>query len=143
MTDRKLKIKIVSQQRELAAEQADQLIAQTADGQVTILPGHLPLFSRLTPGELIYRQDGQDHAFAVSGGFIDVGLKNTVMVMVDVATDARDISVQKAEQAIQAAQQTLAKSRDQRELMMAEASLRQALLEVKIAQKSKKATHAF
>ena len=138
MPDNKLKIKIVSQERELVSGEADQVTAQTADGQVTILPGHLPLFTRLTPGELVYRQAGDDYFFAVSKGFLDVGHHNSVIVMVDIATDARDISLQKAEQAIKAAHETITKSRDQRELMMAEASLRQAMLEVKIARKSKK-----
>ena len=55
--------------------------------------------------------------------------------MVDSAKLARDISVQKAEEAIAAAKETMSISEDRRELLLAEASLKQALLEIKVAQK--------
>ena len=74
----------------------------------------------------------------VSKGFLDVGPNNQITVMVDTATHARDISVEKAEKAIQAAQETMKTSRDQRELLLAEASLKQALWEVKVARASKR-----
>ena len=138
MTKSQLTVRIVSQEKELVSEQADMVTAQTVEGQITILPGHLPLFSKLTHGELIYKTGDNKNVIAVSQGFIDVGLNNSVTIIVDIATQARDISLQKAEAAIKAAQETLSKSQDQRELIMAEASLRQAMLEVKIAQKSKK-----
>jgi len=57
--------------------------------------------------------------------------------MVDSAVEARAISLQKAEQAVQAAHETMSKTVDERELMMAEASLKRALLEIKVAQRTK------
>lgn len=138
MTDTQLNIKIVSQERELVSQKADLVIVPTTEGQITVLPGHLPLFSKLTAGELVYRVGSDEHSFAVSQGFIDVSPDNSVIIMADMATHARDISLVQAEQAIKMAEETLAKSQDERELIMAEASLKQAMLEVKIAQKSKK-----
>ncbi|EKD43357.1 MAG: hypothetical protein ACD_72C00323G0003 [uncultured bacterium] len=58
--------------------------------------------------------------------------------MVDSGVLDRNISLEKAQTAIKAAQETMEKTQDQRELMMAEASLRQAMMEVKVAQKTKK-----
>jgi F-type H+-transporting ATPase subunit epsilon len=135
-----LQIIVISQERELVSAEAEQITAPTTEGEVTILPGHIPLFSRLQTGELRYKKDNQESFFVVSKGFIDVGPDNVVTVLVDSAVDAREISVEKAEAAIKAAHETMAQSGDQRELMMAEASLKRALLEIKIAQKTKQAS---
>ncbi|MBW7956143.1 ATP synthase F1 subunit epsilon [Patescibacteria group bacterium] len=135
-----LNITIISQERQLDTVQADQITAPTTEGEITVLPGHIPLFSRLQAGELRYKSGSEETSFAISKGFIDVGPDNQVTVLVDSAVAAREISMEKAEAAMRAAQETMAQSQDQRELMMAEASLKAALLEIKIAQKTRQAS---
>lgn len=132
-----LKIKIISQEKQLATAEAEQVSAPTSEGEITVLPGHIPLFARLVTGELIYKKGEQESSFVISRGFIDVGPDNQVNVLVDSAVDAREISVEQAEAAVKAAQETMSQTEDQRELMMAEASLRRALLEIRVAQKTK------
>src|SRR5258708_5910746 len=119
-----LTITVISQEKQLDSTQADQLTAPTVEGEVTILPGHIPLFSKLQTGELSYKKGTEEVSFVISKGFLDVGPDNQVTVLVDTAVDAREISIDKAEAAIKAAHETMAQSQDQRELMMAEASLR-------------------
>ena len=109
----------------------------TTQGEITVLAGHIPLFARLQTGEIRYKLTGEEHSIVISKGFIDVGPESDVTIMVDSAVEARQISVQKAEAAIAAAHETMSKSVDERELMMAEASLKQALWEIKVAQKTK------
>lgn len=129
---------IVSQERKLLEVTVNSVTVPGSEGELTILPGHLPIFTRLIGGELIYRIKNTEHTVAVSRGFLDVSPEGTVMVIVDLATEARSISVERAEQAIKKAQETMEKSEDQRELLFAEASLKQALLEIKVAQKTRK-----
>jgi len=69
---------------------------------------------------------------------VDVGVNNEITIIVDTATRARDISLDQAEAAIKAAHETMENSRDQQELLMAEASLRLALLEAKVARSTKR-----
>jgi F-type H+-transporting ATPase subunit epsilon len=137
---KKLHLLVVSQEKRLIDEQVSSITAPASEGEITILPDHIPLFTPLSPGELIYRIDKEELSLVVSKGFIDVGPDSTVTIMVDSATHARDISVQKAEEAIQRAKETIVQSKDQRELMLAEASLKLALLEIKVAQRTKKTT---
>ncbi len=130
---------VVSQEKQLLKTQVEQITAPTAMGEITILPEHIGLFSKLETGELRYLVSGVEESLVISDGFITVSPDSTVTVMVDAAKFARDISVQKAEEAVKAASETIkASPEDRRELLMAEASLRLALLEIKIAQKSKK-----
>ena len=134
----KLQLRVVSQERELLNETVDSLTAQTVTGEITILPNHIPLFTKLDTGELVYRHDKQINSVVVSRGFLTVSPNNEVTVMADSAVYAREISEEKAQEAIQAAHETLRMSVDQRERVLAEASLRRALLEIRIAERSRK-----
>lgn len=130
---------VVSQEKQLLKTPVEQITAPTTSGEITILPEHIGLFSKLQTGELKYLTGDTEESLVISEGFITVSPDSTVTVMVDTATFARDISVQKAEEAVKAAQETIKSSpEDRRELLMAEASLKRALLEIRIAQKSKK-----
>lgn len=132
----KLTLTIVSQERQLVSTQADSLTVPTAEGEVTILPGHIPLFSQLQTGELVYRLGKDEVSFVVSQGFMDVGPHDNVVIMADNAVEARNISLQKAQEAMTAAHKTMETSTDRRELLLAEASLKQAMWEIKVAQKT-------
>jgi F-type H+-transporting ATPase subunit epsilon len=140
MDQSQLHITIVSQENKLLETKVDSITAETTEGEVTILPHHISLFTQLQPGELIYRNGNDDHSFVVSKGFMDVNQDNTVTVMVDSAVAARNISVEKAQEAVRQARETMEHSQDRHELLLAEASLKQAMLEIKIAQKTKKTT---
>ncbi|MGD9129339.1 MAG: ATP synthase F1 subunit epsilon [Candidatus Woesebacteria bacterium] len=134
----KLNLQVVSQEKELLSTEVDSLTVPTTTGRINILPKHIGLFSQLEVGELVYKIGTERHSIVLTDGFINVNPNNTVTVMVDSAVHARDISLSRAEKAIEAAKETMAKSKDQRELMMAEASLKRAMLEIKVAEKSKK-----
>lgn len=137
---KKITLTIVSQEKQLLKTQVDQVSAPTKLGEVTILPNHIPLFGKLVAGELVYKLNQEDHSFFVSDGFLSVSPDSEVTIIADAASFARDISVQKAQEAIEQAQAILVKSQDQRELLMAEASLKRAMLEIRIAQKSKRSS---
>lgn len=130
---------IVSQDKELLSTEVDSVTIPTSEGEITVLYKHIPLFAKVQTGQLIYRHSGEETSVVVSNGFANVAPSGEVTVLVDSGVLARDISVEKAEAAIKAASETMQKTRDQRELLMAEASLKQAMMEVKVAQKTRKA----
>lgn len=134
----KLTLTVVSQERALMTESVDAVTATTTSGEITILPGHIPLFTKLTTGELRYQINKQEESIVISKGFLTVAPNNEITVMADVAVHERDISEEKAAAAIKAAEETLTTSADQRERILAEASLRRAMLEIRIAQRTKR-----
>lgn len=135
---RKLQLTIVSQERKLLEEEVMSVTAVTSEGEVTILPGHIPLVSRLITGELTYLTAEGPLSVVISKGFMTVAPNNKITIMADTAVHAREISEKEAQAAIQAAHETLRVSVDQRERIMAEAALRRALLEIKVAERSRK-----
>lgn len=140
MSHKKMHLRVISQEAELLSADVESITLPTTTGDITVLPGHEVLFSQVQPGHLVYRDEGMDHSMVVSDGFIDFSPGDKVTVMVDSGILARNVSVEKAQQAIADAQETMSKTQDQRELMMAEASLRQAMLEIKLAQKTHKSS---
>lgn len=135
----KLTLKIISQEKKLLEEVVDKVSLPSVQGEITILPHHAALLSEVETGHLRFTQNGEEQDVVIAKGFVDVNPSGVVTVLVDSAIHARDISVEQVQKAIAAAQETMVSSRDRRELIMAEASLRLAMLELKVAQKTKKA----
>ncbi len=135
----KLTLRIISQEKKLLEEVVDKVSLPSTEGEITILPHHAALLSQVETGNLRFTQDGREQDVVIAKGFVDVNPSGIVTVLVDSAIYARDISPEKVQKAIEEAQETMANSEDQRELMMAEASLRLAMLELKVAQKTKRA----
>ena len=133
-----LQLRVVSQEKELLSGKVDSITLPTASGEITILPGHVTLFSQVKLGMMTIRRANDEQLMVVSDGFLNIAPNNEVVIMIDSGVLDRDISLQAAEKAVKAASETMTKTVDQRELMMAEASLRRALLEVQIATRSRR-----
>lgn len=133
-----LQLRVVTQEKELLATKVDSITLPTASGEITVLPGHVALFSQVKLGMMTVRTGADEQFVVVSDGFLNVAANNEVVIMIDSGVLDRDISLQAAEKAVKAASETMTKTVDQRELMMAEASLRRALLEVQIATRTRK-----
>ncbi|MDA1079456.1 MAG: ATP synthase F1 subunit epsilon [bacterium] len=133
-----LLLRVVSQEEELVNAKVSQITAPAASGEITILPGHAALVTQLQLGELTYLEDGKPNTLVVSTGFLTISRANEVIVIVDTAVAERNISLQKAEAAVKAAEQSIVSSDKREDLIQAEASLRRALLEMKVALRSKK-----
>lgn len=130
-----LTLTIVTQEKELLKEKVDQITAPTTSGEVTILPNHVPLFTRLQTGVVIYKVSGNSTQVVISNGFMDVAPNNAVTILTDSATHERDISLAQAEEAKKKAEQAMEHKTERRDFLIAEASLRRALMELKIARK--------
>ena len=140
-SNRQLHIDIISQERRLLTETADQLSAPSVLGEVTILPGHIPLFTRLEDGIVRFKKDGKERELAIFGGFMDVGPGNRITVLADTAVLAEDVNQARAEAAKQKAQIAMKQKGSEVEFKQAEIALRRALLELKVARRRKTSTN--
>src|SRR5579859_4952677 len=94
-----LQLTIVTQEQEVLSLPVDSITAMTSSGEVTILPNHVPLMTKLMDTEFIYRAGGKTYALAVSGGFMNVEPGNKVTVLTDSAVRSEDINESKVEAA--------------------------------------------
>lgn len=131
----KLTLNIISQEQHLLTAEVDQITAPAASGEVTILPSHIPLFTKLNDGVIVIKIDNQIDEFAVLGGFMDVGPDNQVTILADAAIRADDINIAQAEAARHKAELAMKNKVSEINFKEAEVSLRKALLELKVASK--------
>ena len=133
-----IRLDIVTAEREVYAGDVDVVIAPGVEGQLGILPHHAPLMTTLQAGELRVRKGGEEVSMAISGGFLEVR-PDKVVVLADTAERAEEIDVARAEEAKQRARERLSEKQvvgaDEAHV---EASLRRALIRLKVAEKRRK-----
>ncbi len=136
---KKLKFKLISPNKVIEQE-VDEVSLPSVQGQITILPNHEPLLVELDFGELITKNQNKKTYFAISTGFANISKDNEITVVVDLAASEREISEEKAKQAILDAKKTIKDNKDisKEESIMIEASMRLAMIELKLARKLKK-----
>ncbi len=66
------KFDLVSPERVLMSDQAEQVVIPGVDGQFTVLPGHAPVISALLPGIIKVQLANGRKAIYVKGGFVEV-----------------------------------------------------------------------
>ncbi|MFA6522121.1 MAG: ATP synthase F1 subunit epsilon [Patescibacteria group bacterium] len=117
-----LTLKIVTPERVIFEGAADSISAFTEMGEVTILPGHVPLVALLRAGEMRLKEKGSESILSVSTGLLEVRPGNTVVVLADTAERSGELDLQKIEEAKALAQKRLEEARNQGEVAYADAA---------------------
>lgn len=114
--------------------------AQTTDGGITILPGHMPIIVPLAIGELrVTRitENNDENYIAVNGGIMEV-LKDQINIIANTAERSRDIDLDRAELAKKKAEELMQKAREQKnqkEFNRARVSLAKAINRIGVSEK--------
>jgi F-type H+-transporting ATPase subunit epsilon len=68
-----MRVAIVSPDSEVWTGQADMVVARTTEGEIGVMPGHIPLLGVLVPnGSVRVKTGGTEIAATVDGGFLSV-----------------------------------------------------------------------
>lgn len=94
-----------------------EVLVPTMDGQIGVLPGHMPLISVAKNGVISVRRNERDldiamEHFAVSGGVVEVA-DNTLRILVDEADHAENINEAEAQVAHERALKLKAEATDE------------------------------
>ena len=114
-----------------------EVVLPTTSGEIAVLPGHAPLFTRLAEGEAIVKNDKKTTSIAILGGFVEVG-KTQVTVLSDYAVEADTIQEAKVQEAKKRAEDILAGKAANEDFAMAEKDLQKAIFSLRIAEKMRK-----
>ena len=127
-----MSLEILTAERQLFSDEVDLVIAPGLEGELGILPYHAPLLSALKPGELKVRKGDEDQFFTLAGGFLEV-LDNRVTILADAAENVSEIDEQRAQAAVERAQERVAQRGEEIDLERALQSLRRAQIRVQVA----------
>jgi F-type H+-transporting ATPase subunit epsilon len=132
-----IKLEIVTPEAKIFSDDVDMVTLTGSDGEMGILPQHMPLMTQLVAGEII-AQKGEDTIFlAVGDGFVQV-TGDRVAVLTDMAIEADNIDEAKAEQARRLAEARLSQNISEEEVAHIRAALAHSMTQIKVKQRRKK-----
>ena len=131
-------VSIVTPERPVVTQTADQVVAPSVNGEVGILPMHSPLLADLEEGVVGLHVEDQVAYYAVSSGFLEVNGGN-VTLLVESAEAADEIDVTRAEGALKDSEEklkTLASGTEEHDSHWGRA--RRAAVRLDVAKKARK-----
>lgn len=134
MAERKLRCEIITPEKIVYSGDVDMVIAPGIEGELGILPLHIPLVTVLKVGELRLKIGDKQEYTAVGGGYMEVR-EDKVIVLADTAESAELIDVERARKAKERAESFLAQLTKERhlEFTKAQGDLERALNRLRVA----------
>lgn len=126
-------LEIVTPERKVYEQDVNMIIVRGAEGELGILPHHIPLVTPLKIGPLEIKKNGApNEVIAVSGGFMEVR-KTKVVILAESAELPQEIDLERAMAARERAERRLRIKRDDVDHRRAEMALQRALNRMNVA----------
>lgn len=120
-------LEIVTPERIVYSENVDMIVVTGVEGELGILPNHIPLVTPLKIAPARIKQGGKETPVAVQGGFVEVR-KDKVVILAESAELPEDIDLERAQAAKARAEQRLSNARrDEVDFRRAEMALQRAM----------------
>lgn len=138
-----LKLKIVTPEKLILEEEVESVTIPTKEGEITILPDHVPLIAPLASGDIVAMIDDEHIPMAIVGGFLEVKNSDSgdteVAILADFAEHLSEISDEAIAKAKARAEELkkLAENNEIVDFEHFETELERSLTRVKIADKWK------
>ena len=103
---------LVSPERLVLSEQAEQVLVPGSEGDFTVLPRHAPVLAVLRPGLLdLVREGGEERRYFVRGGFAEVNSDNLTVLALQ-AIDLEELDAARLTQEIRDAEEDVGDAED-------------------------------
>ena len=131
-----LKLEIVTPAAVTYSEDVYMVTLPAVDGQIGVFPHHIPLMTRIEPGEIIVRRSDSEEFIAVGAGLVEI-TGDHVSIVTDMAVRAKDIDEARAEDARQRALARLREKASDEEVATVNASLARSLAQLRVKKRYK------
>jgi F-type H+-transporting ATPase subunit epsilon len=132
-----LKLQIVTPDGIAFSDNVEMVTLPGSEGQLGVLPQHIPLMTQIVPGEIIVRKDGSDRLLAVGEGLVEI-TPVSVAILTDMAIAAEDIDAAKVEEARQRATERLREQLSNEEIAGVHSALARLMAELNVKQDYRK-----
>jgi len=135
-----IELEIVTPERLLVHEQVEGVEIPGKAGDIGVLPGHAPLITELSIGEISYKHGGVAEHLSVAWGFAEV-LPEKVTILAQTAERPQEIDVKRAQEAKARAEAELQKAAPDLDFEATLNALKRAEVRLKVAQYAHAAAH--
>lgn len=101
-----LRLSIVTPEADVLSMECDEVIVPGVNGELGLLPGHIPLVTALKPGVLTLLRGGKRVYYAVSTGFAEIA-EDQVTILTDSSEESAALDVARARKALSEAEEKL------------------------------------
>lgn len=134
-------VDVVSAEAEIFSGLAEFVVLPGESGELGILPGHMPLMTRIKPGAVrIKLPNNKEEVVFVAGGMLEVQ-PGLVTVLADTAIRGVDLDQAKALEAKKKAEEALADRRSEFDYARAQAELAEAIAQLAVIEQLRKRRH--
>ena len=102
-------LEIVTPEKKVVETAAEEVQIPGKNGYLGVLPGHAPLITELSVGEITFRENSTVQRLAVAWGFAEV-LPDKVTILAETAERPAEIDVERARKSKERAEQRLSSS---------------------------------
>ena len=132
-----LKLEIVTPDGTAFSDNVDMVTLPGSEGQLGVLPQHIPLMTQIVPGEIIVSKDGKDRLLAVGEGLVEI-TGDRVAILTDMAIAAEKIDEAKVEEARHRAEERLREKLSNEEIANVHSELARLMAELNVKQDYRK-----
>src|SRR5208282_980168 len=132
-----LKLEIVTPEAKVYSDDVDMVTLPGIEGEMGILPNHMPLMTQLCAGEIVARRGDEMIFLAVGDGFVQI-TGERVAVLTDMAINAENIDEAQAQEAVRRAEARLAEKMSDEEAALVQAALIHATTQLKVKRQHRK-----
>ncbi len=101
-----LRLEIVTPDKRAYSDDVDMVVLPAVEGEMGVLPMHVPLMTQIKPGELVVTKGHETLYLAVGEGFVEITTTH-VNVLTDMAIEEIAIDESAAEAAVKRAEEAL------------------------------------
>jgi len=124
-------LRIITPERTFYEGDVDMVEFNTTEGEIGVLPGHIPLTVIVKPGILtITEKDGEKEA-ALHSGFAEI-LPDGITIIAEIIEWPEEIDEHRAEEAMNRAKERLASKTPETDIARAETALLRAMARIEV-----------
>jgi F-type H+-transporting ATPase subunit epsilon len=131
-----LKLQIVTPEGIAYSQDVEMVTLPGIEGQLGILPDHMPIMTQMVPGEMIVHHSGRDELFAVGGGLVEI-TGDHVSIVTDMALAADKIDEARVEEARQRAAARLNEKLSAEEIAATNAAMARSLAQLSVKRRQR------
>ena len=106
-----LTLEIVTPEAKVYSDTVDSVVIPTVQGEIGVLPGHIPLLTQIELGELRVLKGSEVHWLAISGGFAQID-GDRVRILAEHAITEEKIDETAVETAMKRAEHEIREAKD-------------------------------
>lgn len=131
-----IRLKVITPRKIVIDKQVSSVTVPTTDGEITILPHHVHLFSLLVEGIVKIKTGDNEDDLAIGGGYLETN-GETVTVLVSRAYGQNEIDKNLTDKAVEEAKHILSKSTDEKERAEAMTIIRRSVIDSRLMKRRK------